>query len=305
LQVTNSPSVNALKQLHGAAGEDFSVTCGLSFSETWKIFCRESCEGGNILIQTREKEAQRERYSIKHVKNHLSDVYILFVNISKLSESDSGLYRCGLGDSLSSVTYQDFRLVVVGKASGSSTSRSNPVHLTSPTAATLSLNYLATSASSETTDQSLLTEDRTTTKCRSSDCSPSPTSAEVWLFVAPALAIVVLFSVTLVFCRRRLKKAQTASPVELEQTPASETIRINEDVREEDEPWRSADVEIYLAYIDAMSNTVTTPIYQNKAPDDDAEVNLNSPLRAGRDNMKDDSGPEHHCHDDWLYSNLY
>ncbi|MEQ2182688.1 hypothetical protein GOODEAATRI_024843, partial [Goodea atripinnis] len=41
--------------------------------------------------------------------------------------------------------------------------------------------------------------------------SPSPTSAEVWLFVAPALAIVVvLFSVTLVFCRRRLKKAQTA-----------------------------------------------------------------------------------------------
>ncbi|MED6265882.1 hypothetical protein CHARACLAT_030026, partial [Characodon lateralis] len=190
---------------------------------------------------------------------------------------------------------------------------SNPVHLTSPPAATLSLNYLTLSASSETTDQSLLTEDRTTTKCRSSHCvkptgSPSPTSAEVWLFVAPALAIVVvLFSVTLVFCRRRLKKAQTASPVELEQTPASETIRINEDVREEDEPWTSADVEIYLAYIDAMSSTVTTPIYQNKAPDDDddAEVNSNSPLRACRDNMKDDSGPEHHCHDDWLYSNLY
>ncbi|MEQ2204715.1 hypothetical protein XENOCAPTIV_017524, partial [Xenoophorus captivus] len=137
--------------------------------------------------------------------------------------------------------------------------------------------------------------------------SPSPTSAEVWLFVAPALAIVVvLFSVTLVFCRRRLKKAQTASPVELEQTPASETMRINEDVGEEDEPWRSADVEIYLAYIDAMSSTMTTSIYQNKAPDDDdAEVNSNSPLRAGRDNMKDDSGPEHHCHDDWLYSNLY
>ncbi|XP_035984917.1 polymeric immunoglobulin receptor-like [Fundulus heteroclitus] len=36
-----------------------------------------------------------------------------YVRISGLTQSDSGRYRCGLGDSLSSVSYQDFRLVVV------------------------------------------------------------------------------------------------------------------------------------------------------------------------------------------------
>ncbi|KAM4571159.1 uncharacterized protein V3H82_010854 isoform 3-T3 [Fundulus diaphanus] len=113
LQVRNCRSAEVLRKIYGAAGEDIRAQCGLYLSGSWKIFCRENCEGGNILIRTKESKAQSGRYSTECVTGAPSGWFILYVSISGLTQSDSGRYRCGLGDSLSSASYQDFRLVLV------------------------------------------------------------------------------------------------------------------------------------------------------------------------------------------------
>ncbi|XP_043978188.1 uncharacterized protein LOC122833961 isoform X4 [Gambusia affinis] len=115
------------------------------------------------------------------------------------------------------------------------------------------------------------------------------------------------------------------SPVETDQSPAArETTRIDHDddddddddgVREEDGRWRSADVEIYLAYINAISSSVAAAADQHQAPDDEddgadeAEVNfssrlLDSALRAGRGSISDVLCPDI-SHDQLLYSNIF
>uniref|UniRef100_A0A3B5MD56 Immunoglobulin V-set domain-containing protein n=1 Tax=Xiphophorus couchianus TaxID=32473 RepID=A0A3B5MD56_9TELE len=77
-----------------------------------KIFCRENCGNGNVLIETTENSAENGRYSIEYVKVHGPNIYSFSVKISALTESDSGRYRCGLGQS--SESYQDFTLTVSG-----------------------------------------------------------------------------------------------------------------------------------------------------------------------------------------------
>lgn len=197
-------------------------------------------------------------------------------------------------------------------ASGPSTSSSDSVHLTSTATGPHSSGSVISSPSSITTAQSVLMQ-KTTSNCETSQCSSEQTSADVWLFVLPALAIIVfLLSVTLmVLCRKRSKNLQTASAVGTEPTPANETTRITE----EEEQWRSADVEIYLAYVDAISRPATATIY-HQAPDDDddAKVNLScrdlsAPLRGCSAGMNDvlysvirtkDSRP-----DELVYSNVF
>ncbi|XP_014880868.1 polymeric immunoglobulin receptor-like isoform X2 [Poecilia latipinna] len=112
LQDRISSSANALINTYGAAGEEVRVQCAVSFSGAWKIFCRETCEGGNILIKTNQPTDQRGRYRTECVKEATS-AFSLYVSISDLTRSDEGRYRCGLGDSSSSGSLQDFRLVVV------------------------------------------------------------------------------------------------------------------------------------------------------------------------------------------------
>ncbi|XP_027867169.1 uncharacterized protein LOC114140986 isoform X2 [Xiphophorus couchianus] len=315
LQISSIPA--AVNQFTGSAGEDFSGHCGSSFSGTRKIFCRENCGNGNVLIETTENSAENGRYSIEYVKVHGPNIYSFSVKISALTESDSGRYRCGLGQS--SESYQDFTLTVSGvdKMSTSSVSVSTP--LTSTPTDSWSLGFstgsFTPSVSSETTNQST-----------TSDCSPSQTAADVRLFVLPALAFfAALLSamMMMVFCRRRSKKPQTDSPVETDQSPAAcETTRIDDDddddddgVREEDGRWRSADVEIYLAYIDAISSSAAAAADRRQAPDDEdddadeAEVNfssrlLDSALRAGRGSISDVLYSDI-CHDELLYSNIF
>ncbi|XP_043978023.1 uncharacterized protein LOC122833961 isoform X2 [Gambusia affinis] len=311
LQISSIPA--AVNQFTGSAGEDFSGHCGSSFLGTRKMFCRENCVKGNVLVETTENSAENGRYSIEYVKGHGPNVYSLSVKISALTGSDSGRYRCGLGES--SEFYQDFILSV----SGTSTSRPSTSQSSSS-----STNSFTTTVSSGTTNQSVTTTTTTT------DYSPSPAAAAVWLFVLPALAFIAallsaMMMMMMLFCRRRSKKPQTDSPVETDQSPAArETTRIDHDddddddddgVREEDGRWRSADVEIYLAYINAISSSVAAAADQHQAPDDEddgadeAEVNfssrlLDSALRAGRGSISDVLCPDI-SHDQLLYSNIF
>ncbi|XP_035998967.1 polymeric immunoglobulin receptor isoform X2 [Fundulus heteroclitus] len=116
LQVRDSRAVDALKQ-YGVSGENVTHPClfilhGMG-NKPGKIFCRETCEGENLLVETSDDTAQNGRYRTKYVRETSKTYSVLSVSISGLNWFDSGLYRCGLGDSSSSASYQDFRLVVV------------------------------------------------------------------------------------------------------------------------------------------------------------------------------------------------
>lgn len=111
LQVINRISTNALKNVYGVPGEDITAMCGLYLPGTWKFFCRKNCEAGNILIKTKELLAQRKRYKTQF-KEISPGFFSLYVSISELTQSDSGIYRCGLGYYSKPAFYQDFRLFV-------------------------------------------------------------------------------------------------------------------------------------------------------------------------------------------------
>ncbi|XP_039460494.1 polymeric immunoglobulin receptor-like isoform X13 [Oreochromis aureus] len=102
-----NPEVTKAQILHyGVIGGNFKAGFTFNSPGTWKMFCREQCEGENILIKTTDVRAQTGRYSIEYENNVLS------VSISKLTESDSGQYRCGLGGSSSSAPFTPFVIFV-------------------------------------------------------------------------------------------------------------------------------------------------------------------------------------------------
>ncbi|CAI5648840.1 unnamed protein product [Oreochromis niloticus] len=110
LQDGNPEVTNAQILSYGVIGGNVTVPLVFQSSGTWKMFCREECEGENILIKTTDVRAQTGRYSIEYKRE--STVYVLSVSISKLTESDSGQYSCGLGGSSSSASYERFGVFV-------------------------------------------------------------------------------------------------------------------------------------------------------------------------------------------------
>ncbi|XP_023190533.1 uncharacterized protein LOC111608775 isoform X1 [Xiphophorus maculatus] len=359
LQDRTSSSANAPNNIYGAAGEEVRVQCAVSLFENWKIFCKENCEGGDILIKTRQPTDQRGRYRTEYVKESRANVFSLYVSVSELTRSDEGRYRCGLGDSSSSASYQEFRLVVVDallhgnkvphlyKDAGSSVTvacffkrsggkrlfcrgecgkeevlvqtdgvrdekgrynmkyeeqKSGAVLLVTikqlvqsdsgryrckldgtgssssyrdfqvtvrtavdPSASTASTGTSFSSSSGSFTlslpsETSGLNQENSTSKD-----SPNHRSADVLRFVALTLVIIIILSsvVLLVCCRERSEKHHTVFPVQTENPPATENSKMNEDITEEADEWRSADVEIYSAYSET-TNTKPTEAETNR-----------------------------------------
>ncbi|XP_039878840.1 polymeric immunoglobulin receptor-like isoform X4 [Simochromis diagramma] len=105
-----NPEVTDAQFLHyGVIGGDLKAGFSFESPGTWKMFCREECEGENILINTTDVRAQTGRYSIEY---EWTGSHVLSVSISKLTESDSGQYSCGLGGSSSSASVTPFVIVV-------------------------------------------------------------------------------------------------------------------------------------------------------------------------------------------------
>lgn len=98
----------------GKEGGNITVGCEFSFSGKTKIFCKEPCEQGDILIQTDEVTAESGRYSIEYKEGtYPVRSTILFVSITKLNKSDAGKYRCGLDRSLTfSPSYWEIEITV-------------------------------------------------------------------------------------------------------------------------------------------------------------------------------------------------
>ena len=95
----------------GTEGEDIRVKCSFSQSGTKMFFCKNECKQGDLLIETSDDTAQSGRYGMEYEK--LRPGANVWVSISQLTKSDSGLYRCGLGRPLSPDLYADFEIRVV------------------------------------------------------------------------------------------------------------------------------------------------------------------------------------------------
>ncbi|XP_054465861.1 uncharacterized protein LOC129100289 [Anoplopoma fimbria] len=81
----------------GNEGGNIIVECNYSFTGKTKIFCKEACEEGDILIKTNDVTATSGRYSIVYEEGTFPvSTTVLNVSITNLTKSDAGKYRCGL-----------------------------------------------------------------------------------------------------------------------------------------------------------------------------------------------------------------
>ncbi|MEQ2196167.1 hypothetical protein XENOCAPTIV_025496, partial [Xenoophorus captivus] len=135
-------------------GTNITVSCLFSFSGSPRFFCKKTCEGKNILIETTKDRDQRGRYSIQYEeKGFLSN--IMYVSITGLKQSDSGRYRCQLDKKWVRPPYKDFDLYVTEASSPSEpTWTLQTFTSTSTTTTTTTLTQRLSSSSSSSPSES-------------------------------------------------------------------------------------------------------------------------------------------------------
>ncbi|KAF3696445.1 Polymeric immunoglobulin receptor [Channa argus] len=101
----------------GNEGEKVSVACYFTPSNSTKYFCKGGCKNGTILVNTTGDQDQRDRYSITYGQESVRKSVFLRVTITQLNKLDSGQYTCGLGESLSSASFQSFEICVTDNSS--------------------------------------------------------------------------------------------------------------------------------------------------------------------------------------------
>ncbi|KAF1389956.1 hypothetical protein PFLUV_G00053070 [Perca fluviatilis] len=155
LQDGNIGLINAeIIESTGTEGGNITVACSFTFSGKRKIFCKDECKDGDILIDTEKITAQDGRYSIEYIEGDFPlDKTILYVSIRNLTQSDSGWYRCGLDRSFFPSSYEEFEI----RVTDAPTSPLRPSSPSVPSASTLmtsqSLSSTPSSASPEASEQ--------------------------------------------------------------------------------------------------------------------------------------------------------
>ncbi|XP_014909632.1 uncharacterized protein LOC106960806 isoform X6 [Poecilia latipinna] len=195
---------DSVRTIRGIEGTTITFGCKFIFPGSTKFFCKEICEGENILIETTEDRAQRGRYSIEYEK-HRSESIAVYVSISELKRSDSGRYRCGLDKSWT--RYDDFDLDVTEASNTSGpnwTLKTFPSTLVTSSSLTLTQRLSSSSSSSsyETTQQT-----RT---------SPEPKGLLLYMFLSLVIKIILFSTPLVIFCRKRRAMKSKDSAVETE-----------------------------------------------------------------------------------------
>ncbi|CAB1440936.1 unnamed protein product [Pleuronectes platessa] len=172
----------------GPEGGSVTVRCLFNFSGWKKLFCRKSCEDGDVLIETEDVSAQRDRYSIEYKEGTFPE-YSTFVHVTikELKKSDSGKYTCGLKRTLRPDGNVRVEIIVTDASPSSTPSR--PVE-PSPTSLPAATATAPTSSSPETSEQ-----------------SSAPQMAALLLNVSFIFILIITLSVTVMaFCRIRTSK---------------------------------------------------------------------------------------------------
>ncbi|XP_070825004.1 polymeric immunoglobulin receptor-like isoform X2 [Chaetodon trifascialis] len=89
-------------------GETFSFGCSFNSLQGNKFLSKTEWKKEDVLVETSGVSAQSGRYSITYD----TDFNIFYVSISQLNKSDSGRYRCGLGNTSLSTSQREFELRV-------------------------------------------------------------------------------------------------------------------------------------------------------------------------------------------------
>ncbi|XP_028437819.1 CMRF35-like molecule 9 [Perca flavescens] len=207
LQDGNIGLINAqIIKATGTEGGNITVRCSFTFSGYRRIFCKEECKDGDILIETEEDTAQGGRYSIRY-DGGIFPLFetVLYVSITNLTQSDSGRYRCGLDRSFFPTSYQEIEIQVTDAP----TSPLRPSSPSVPSASTLmtsqSLSPTPSSASTLMTSQRL----------SSTPAAPAAPGALLYLGLTLVLFFIMLSVALLIFCRMRARKPKEP-PLETE-----------------------------------------------------------------------------------------
>ncbi|XP_028437629.1 CMRF35-like molecule 8 [Perca flavescens] len=145
LQDGNIGLINAeIIKSTGTEGGNITVRCSFTSSGKRRIFCKDECKDGDILIETEEDTAQIGRYSIECIEGGFPvSKIIVYVSIRNLTQSDSGRYRCGLVRALFSSSYQEIEI----RVTDAPTSPLRPSSPSVPSASTLMTSQTSAASS--------------------------------------------------------------------------------------------------------------------------------------------------------------
>ncbi|KAM4571167.1 uncharacterized protein V3H82_010855 isoform 5-T5 [Fundulus diaphanus] len=333
VQVKNSSPVDEINHFYRLLGEELEIICYNLSPGPWKIFCRETCEGEDVLVNMTDKKAASGRNSAEFFERQ--GFFNLSVKISNLTQSDSGRYRCGLVNSVSKLV--KFKAIVVealldgnkdhhfSKEAGSSltvacsfgssgrTGMFCKGGFDQSTTTTTTSRSFSSSFTHATTRQSFSSSSAGFTPSGSSETTKHPalgleekSSSDVLLLVGLTLAfiLIVLAVALLVFCRKRSERQRKDPFVKSENTPATTTeVRNNENT--------SAAVQISTIYSYASYCTTAgaegNDIYSLVTavpPQNNAEDDLSKPTYAQLSfpNRSSDSPPGPSGRTDVVYS---
>ncbi|XP_077946338.1 uncharacterized protein LOC144388735 isoform X2 [Gasterosteus aculeatus] len=227
----------------GKEGGNITVGCKFSFSGKTKIFCKEPCEQGDILIETTDVTAESGRYSIEYKEGtFLVRSTVLYVSITKLNKSDAGKYRCGLHRSYTAnPTYWEIEITVE--------------EASVPSASTETTTQSVSSSTGSCTPPSAPPEGTKTTQK-----TQTTTASGELLYVGLSLAvmIVVLLAAALILCRKRTSKPKDHL-VDTMNPNDTEDNRVYEEIREEDRRSTSPPAE------DASNKLIYSEVHFDEA----------------------------------------
>ncbi|CAI5648863.1 unnamed protein product [Oreochromis niloticus] len=216
-----------LKHFYKETGSSLTVGCYFNQSGGQKFFCRGECGEGEVLLQTDDEDASKDRYRIVY-RGTSDETYrgggIVYVTITQLTESDSGQYRCSLNPSSGQGSFRLFEINVTD---------------------------VVQSAFSPSLTSSVTTEQPEKT---SEDDLPSVGLTVAVIIIIIIIIVIILLSVSvLIFCKKRSAKPKNPR-VETEYAAVTKTNNaVYEEIRDEGGE-KAAPVEISSVYALAKYN---------------------------------------------------
>ncbi|XP_039897103.1 uncharacterized protein LOC120739432 [Simochromis diagramma] len=215
-------------------GEDVTLECRFFISGSRRLFCKEECEKGNILINTTADTFQSGRYSIQYVKKKFN-YDIMYVSIAQLKQSDSGRYKCFLDSTLK----PDYFEIIVTEAVKTSTPGSTPKAFSSSTFL-LSTSTTATTAATTTQSFNFSLESATSTSSSTEILNPSETPAgpdkPLYVILILVIMITLLSAALLIFYKKMKAIKPKGPPVETEYANITQNNRLCEEIRDGGSP---------------------------------------------------------------------